>query len=632
MGNSVTPMELYDAARETCMRLYVANGGDPKAVWKITTTPDTAAIACEHRYGKPPVWTLAMPAFPLDARLPKWKGELIAAYTVHELLHALWTDWEAVRQSARDGLHGLQNALEDCRIEARASRGDLVLVKEARRLLEALNDYIARRAMASPDFRLDDPKQFSFVLGLVIFEAKLGYKSPFPADWRARVNPNWFPLFDLALAKFDGLNSTGDVVALARDLKALADTITKPAPEPAIPVSGVRPPEREIVEPELTPLDMETIKSGAPPKIEGDKSEGEAALEPLGSPAAPASVEMSSDTPSPENAVGEASNANGEALDDVRAGDAPGETASSGETKPAKPETDLSDATQAYDEASLNDLSREAAKDAGRSLESIQYEASSADTIFNTPSHEQTTPTKGGDSVTKGSVISSPAKLKRHLTMAVKSPERVAHERRQVSGRLDVRDHVAIATGRTAVFRRRVEEEGREAAVTVLLDISSSMKGRPIAAARAMALHMGDALKAAGVRFEIAAFDDAQLVTAKPFAKGWNNETKRHVAGLHAAGGTRMMPAMRDCAKRLLAQGGVTRRILLALTDGQDGFPSVTNQALCRHMRQRGVEIVGISLMAGDLSQTFDGKSIQVRNPDELSRSGLKLLISTLAA
>ena len=34
-----------------------------------------------------------MPSMPLDVRLPRWKGDLVAAYTVHELLHALWTDW-----------------------------------------------------------------------------------------------------------------------------------------------------------------------------------------------------------------------------------------------------------------------------------------------------------------------------------------------------------------------------------------------------------------------------------------------------------------------------------------------------------------------------------------------------------
>ena len=170
MAKMVLPMELYHAARETCLRLYVANGGDARAKWNIRPYPGTAAIARdEGNAWQPPSFTLCMPSFPLDVRLPRWKADLIAAYTVHELLHALWTDWNAVAQSRLDGLHGLTNAIEDNRIEARATRGDLVQVSEARRLLEALNAHIIARAMKAPSFRLDAPEQFSFVLNIVIF-------------------------------------------------------------------------------------------------------------------------------------------------------------------------------------------------------------------------------------------------------------------------------------------------------------------------------------------------------------------------------------------------------------------------------------------------------------------------------
>ena len=115
--------------------------------------------------------------FPLDVRLPRWKADLVAAYTVHELLHSLWTDWSVVAESRARHVHNLVNALEDNRIEAKASKGDLVMVSEARKLLVALNDHIARRAMANVNFALDDPAQFSFVLNLVIFAEKLGYVS-----------------------------------------------------------------------------------------------------------------------------------------------------------------------------------------------------------------------------------------------------------------------------------------------------------------------------------------------------------------------------------------------------------------------------------------------------------------------
>ena len=183
------------------------------------------------------------------------------------------------------------------------------------------------------------------------------------------------------------------------------------------------------------------------------------------------------------------------------------------------------------------------------------------------------------------------------------------------------------------MFRRRIESEGREAAVGLLLDVSGSMKGYRLRAAKAMALHMGDALKAAGVKFEIAAFDDNQLWTPKPFAKAWANDTRRAVAGMRTAGGgTAMLPAMKQCAERLLKVGGVSRRILLVLTDGDDAYPAEANAALCVWCKARGVEIVGIGLLTHRLDRTFNGRAVQVLDCERLSTVGLSELVKALDA
>ena len=64
MAKMVLPMELYHAARETCLRLYVANGGDARAKWTIRPYPGTAAIACDEGDAyRPPSFTLCMPCF-----------------------------------------------------------------------------------------------------------------------------------------------------------------------------------------------------------------------------------------------------------------------------------------------------------------------------------------------------------------------------------------------------------------------------------------------------------------------------------------------------------------------------------------------------------------------------------------
>jgi Mg-chelatase subunit ChlD len=292
----------------------------------------------------------------------------------------------------------------------------------------------------------------------------------------------------------------------------------------------------------------------------------------------------------------------------------------------------VTDATQIYAEAHLNDISEQAAKDAGKSAHEVYQDAIHASTILNIPLPREVELTRGGNPKLAGAAIESPAKMRRHLTMAVKSPERVATERRQVSGRLDMRNLVGLAIGAENVFRRRVEEEGREAAVSILIDVSGSMAGSRIAAAKAMALHMGDALKAAGVKFEITGFDDVCTVRPKSFAEGWAEPTRRKVAGLKTLSGTAMLPAMKACAERLVKQGNVTRRILLVLTDGQDSYAPEANAALCAFYAGRGVEIIGIGLQTSNLGPTFRGKAVHVWSTHELSTEGLKTLVKQLDA
>jgi uncharacterized protein YegL len=634
MSRMVLPMELYHAARETCLRLYVANGGDARAKWTIRPYPGTAAIACnEGNAWQPPSFTLCMPSFPLEIRLPRWKADLVAAYTVHELLHALWTDWNAVDQSRRDGLKGLTNALEDNRIEARASRGDLVQVSEARRLLEALNAHIVARAMSAPGFTLDASEQFSFVLNVIIFTEKLGYRSTFPADWRSRVKPEWLPLFDHALARFDALGSTADALALAHELRAMAAALPKPKP-----ANQPKPQPKPQPESEPTQENNANAQTAPPREPEIVENEPKSASEPQGSPQtgedkgegertpetpdARPEPSMSESTPAPDDGANESD------AKSKGATNAPG--GRGGKVEMDAPAEDVTDATQTYAEANLDDLAQEAAHEAKQQLSTVQANASYAATVLNVEPHREATLDRGGDPKRASAAIASPAKLRRHLTLAVKSPERVGVERRQVSGRLDLHNLSGIMSGSETVFRRRVEDEGREAAVGLLLDVSGSMKGERLSAAKAMALHMGDALKAAGVKFEIAAFDDHALWTPKPFAKAWANDTRRAVAGLQTAGGTAMLPAMKTCAERLLKVSNVSRRILLVLTDGQDSHPQEANAALCAWYKTRGVEIVGIGLLTHSLAHTFNGRAVIVRDCSRLSTVGLSELVKAL--
>ncbi|HTA95123.1 MAG TPA: hypothetical protein VK769_03270, partial [Verrucomicrobiae bacterium] len=168
----VTGGEVYEAIRETCQRLYIAAGGDKNAIWTVQPYPETACIAASKN-GK--FWKLGMPAIPATARLTTREADMFVAFGVHEILHALWTDFHVVEQSSREGLHSLCNALEDCRIEMKAKRG-LPAVAEAATLLEILTNHVVAKASAETPYRLDDERNFAFTLGNIIFVEKLKYR------------------------------------------------------------------------------------------------------------------------------------------------------------------------------------------------------------------------------------------------------------------------------------------------------------------------------------------------------------------------------------------------------------------------------------------------------------------------
>ena len=590
----VTPMELYEASKETCIRLYVANGGSSRDIWHIRPYPGTAAIASQViEHGKRE-WTLCMPAFPLDVRLPRWQADLIGGYTVHELLHALWTDFAVAEQAKREGIHSLLNSVEDNRIEFKASSlGELKQVSEARRLLQALNAYICERDTNKPGFTFDNPNNFAFVLNLAIFHEKHHYVSCFPTDWRRRVAPHMLPLFDLALREFDGFKSTADALALARRLAKMAQALL-PAGKGA--GKGAKGDD----------------------EAEGDEAEGAEAEGAKGEGAGKGEAEA-------EGAEGEGASKG----EDKGEGAGKGEGRLGGMTDSDTIAVALDDIAQAYGEASLAELGMPQPDD-GSLAANVALNAPKAKQVaviglsFDTPAI-----------VT--AQIASPAKLKRHLTMAVKAPERVGRERYQSSGRLDMRNLAGIATRADTVYRRRTEDEAREAVVSILLDMSGSMNShRRSIAAKAMAMHMGDALKAAGVKFEIVSFSTGGgpiVSVSKPVNKGWNDEAKVKVAHMSGHAGTAMLPAISFCAQRLLDVGNVTRRILLVLTDGEDHYSPAANALNCNSWRRKGVEIAGIGLMLDNpdtCRQAFGGQCIMVPDVRSLSAQGIAELTRIL--
>lgn len=623
---TVTASQSYLAARETCARLYVATGGNPNHQWTVAPFSGTAAIAFDPGGAYTvPTWRLHMPAMPLDARLTRREADLMAAYVVHELGHALFTQFGqgvGMEQASKEGIGRLLNAIEDARIERRLAQCETV--PEARKLLSGLTAYIVERDTAK-GYDLTAPRSFAFTLCNVLLVEGLGYTVPaFPAAWRDMLPAGWVRVLDHCVAKLPGLQNTDDALDLARwvqrEMAQAGGAATPPvAPPPGKGGAGQR--EGEQGEPEGEQGAGQREAQASAPEGEGEGAGQREAQAPVCEPEAQAPAPVCGDE------QGETGNGGG------NNGGAGGEG------------VDLSDTAQDATEPDLSDIAQDVCDREGVHQPTIDKINRPASKFLNcAPSLPGTFPDIKRSGANKmASAIDAPAKLRRDVRAAVKAPERVGVERYQTTGRLDMRQMAQFATS-AALFSRRFEEEGREAAVSLLLDLSSSMgsgRGSAAEAAGALALHLGEALKSAGVPFEVAGFADtpdydlrpiARLYVAKAFSDGWADPVRARVALMmaRAAGGTAMLPAMHDMAQRLAKRPHVTRRILLVLTDGADGYPVAANQACIAHWRARGVEVIGIGCLC-DVAQTFGaGRHVNVTSLADVATAGLRALVGVL--
>ena len=83
-----------------------------------------------------------------------------------------------------------------------------------------------------------------------------------------------------------------------------------------------------------------------------------------------------------------------------------------------------------------------------------------------------------------------------------------------------------------------------------------------------------------------------------------------------------------DSTQRLRNRAGVTRRVLLVLTDGADQFSVGSNRAAIAAAEAKGVEIVGIGMLY-DASGTFS-RYVQVDQMRTIATQGLGALLDVL--
>ena len=178
------------------------------------------------------------------------------------------------------------------------------------------------------------------------------------------------------------------------------------------------------------------------------------------------------------------------------------------------------------------------------------------------------------------------------------------------------------ALGDTRVFRGAKPAAGTEAAVTILVDKSSSMDLQ-LATATEVALAFSLALQRIGrVRTRTAVFPGAGAITETLQAFGESPRAcERRCADLEASGGTPVGAAV-AVEMGLLAALRIRKQVIVVVTDDEPGDPHVLAQSL-RHARATGVIVVGVSI--GCDIRVYIPNSVSITETSELPEALARL-------
>jgi cobalamin biosynthesis protein CobT len=254
------------------------------------------------------------------------------------------------------------------------------------------------------------------------------------------------------------------------------------------------------------------------------------------------------------------------------------------------------------------------------------------------------------------------APLTARLERALKADEQTHWKREQERGEIDrpALSKLVVSPGYRTPFRVKRTTEGRDAAVTLLIDRSGSMAGGKIALAKLCAAALCDALMQLSFKCEVLGYSSVespemralyeQKLAEGAYLNRFNRRLERldlqiykrfssnNPAGLSAIDCGHENPdgeALAWAAGRLAAQRA-GRRILMVLSDGYpatgDGHPAILRtdlRARIDEITSSGIELIGIGLL-DDAVEKFYAHNIVVRKLDELPTMAFTVLSQLL--
>lgn len=174
------------------------------------------------------------------------------------------------------------------------------------------------------------------------------------------------------------------------------------------------------------------------------------------------------------------------------------------------------------------------------------------------------------------------------------------------SGRLRPTRLWKLKTGNTKVFQQERAGVKLDTAITVLVDVSGSMRRRLRLACEACIATASAMEGIPGIKVSVAAFPYKQDSMKVGEVKGFRQSVlaaSGRFASLRAQGETPLAEALYCVGHRLRAEQGEAR-VLIVLTDGQPDDPDAARAAIdC--LRNAGIEMIGLGIGC-DVSQHFD--------------------------
>jgi cobalamin biosynthesis protein CobT len=204
------------------------------------------------------------------------------------------------------------------------------------------------------------------------------------------------------------------------------------------------------------------------------------------------------------------------------------------------------------------------------------------------------------------------AKLRYEVRKLFENTGTSEYQPKRKAGALNVNALHTVASGNDRVFKRRLDVEGIESAVVIVLDVSSSMfhsdiPNSPIQCAINACASLLDALAKAGVDTALLTFGDSVGV-----AKKFNDNAKKTIKALGTVGSggcTNDYFAVRY-AHELLHGHSAQRKVCFVLTDGQGN--GVDTRLQVESGERLGITTIGLGIQL-DVSNVYK-HNVTVRN------------------